>query len=241
MDQLLHALKIIITISFLYFLTSIGDPSKQIEIMDVGDFHGDEVSAIDGEEWFMLFKKGNKVLLQKTTIKVDLFGDLIIDNPGEKTGKKVSTESTNEVILLLKNIPTSYSGEIETITKWPMPLPGDATSIKMKYGGNNYTLEMQIEQPDAAESTARLTFSDGKNKQVLSEYRSYMENGIYGFGDDAAPTLIWAGDIDGDKQLDLLLDLTNHYNVSELTLFLSSTAAKGELAGKIAAFRTAGC
>ena len=44
-------------------------------------------------------------------------------------------------------------------------------------------------------------------------------------GDDASPTLLFAGDLDRDGKLDLIFDTTDHYNVRRPTLFLSSQAA----------------
>ena len=41
---------------------------------------------------------------------------------------------------------------------------------------------------------------------------------------DASPRLLFAGDIDRDGKLDLIVDTTDHYNKSRPTLFLSSPA-----------------
>jgi len=53
--------------------------------------------------------------------------------------------------------------------------------------------------------------------------------------------LIWAGDLDGDGKLDLLVDITNHYNGSGSALFLSSKAKSGEIVGLAAKLETVGC
>ena len=57
----------------------------------------------------------------------------------------------------------------------------------------------------------------------------------------ASPTAIWAGDLDRDGELDLLVDATFHYNVSNWTLWLSSGADSGELVGEVATLTTTGC
>ena len=59
--------------------------------------------------------------------------------------------------------------------------------------------------------------------------------------DDGHPALLWAGDLDGDGRLDLVLDESDHYNVTETTLYLSSTAAPGALVGRAGRHRTTGC
>jgi hypothetical protein len=48
--------------------------------------------------------------------------------------------------------------------------------------------------------------------------------------------VIWAGDIDGDGRLDMILNLTNHYNIWMPTLFLSTAARKGDMVGPVAQF-----
>ena len=57
---------------------------------------------------------------------------------------------------------------------------------------------------------------------------------------DGLPTLLWAGDLDRDGKLDLLMDLTNHYNASEYTLFLSFISEGDSLLKKVAKFRKVG-
>ena len=53
--------------------------------------------------------------------------------------------------------------------------------------------------------------------------------------------ILWAGDIDRDGRLDLLIDMSNHYNVSAPTLFLSSHAGKGQLVARVASLGLSGC
>ncbi len=59
--------------------------------------------------------------------------------------------------------------------------------------------------------------------------------------DDSIYVLLWAGDIDRDGIPDLLIDTSNHYNISTIALFLSSKADKGKLYKKVAIFETIGC
>ena len=51
---------------------------------------------------------------------------------------------------------------------------------------------------------------------------------------DSGAGLLWAGDLDRDGRLDLLLDLSEHYNMSLPTLFLSSAAADSDLVAPVA-------
>ena len=54
---------------------------------------------------------------------------------------------------------------------------------------------------------------------------------------DAAVTyLLWAGDLDRDGQLDMLIDTVCDYNASGPMLFLSSLAEDGDLLQMVAQF-----
>lgn len=58
-------------------------------------------------------------------------------------------------------------------------------------------------------------------------------------GDDALPHLAWAGDIDRDGRVDLLLDASNHYARTTRRLFLSSFAGRGPVVQVAAGSATA--
>ena len=78
-----------------------------------------------------------------------------------------------------------------------------------------------------------LELSQGQFSQELLAYDS--TNG-------AVPSLLWVGDLDGDNQLDLLINATPHYAVySAPMLFLSSMAKDGNLVQKAAVFVATGC
>ena len=78
-----------------------------------------------------------------------------------------------------------------------------------------------------------LELSKGQVSQELLAYSST---------NDAIPTLLWAGDLDGDNRLDLVINATPHYAVSSApTLFLSSMAKDGNLVQKVAIFIATGC
>ena len=81
------------------------DNSKyEFDLLETGEFHGDEVEAKSGETWLGFFAENNMTFLRKTKIKVRRVYDSIVDgNPKRKTGKKVSVKGKNKPIFLLKN------------------------------------------------------------------------------------------------------------------------------------------
>ena len=59
--------------------------------------------------------------------------------------------------------------------------------------------------------------------------------------DDQHCELLWAGDLNGDGKIDLFMNLSDHYNVQQMTLLLSSKGQRKSLVERVAVFRTTGC
>jgi hypothetical protein len=59
--------------------------------------------------------------------------------------------------------------------------------------------------------------------------------------DDQMIKILFAGDIDGDGFLDLIIDTSRHYNSTIPTLYLSKPAAGGHLVKPVGQHETVGC
>jgi len=79
------------------------------------------------------------------------------------------------------------------------------------------------------------------NEFIYLLYNGNSRFMLFAFRDrDALYGIRWIGDMDGDGRLDVVLDASDHYNVSILRLFLSSEATSGELLRFEAQLRSAG-
>lgn len=72
----------------------------------------------------------------------------------------------------------------------------------------------------------RYILSDGKSRQVLLH-----RDGEGKYGGATTPSIIWAGDLDRDGKIDLLLNLSGDNCEREVRLYLSSKALKGGFVG----------
>ncbi len=90
------------------------------------------------------------------------------------------------------------------------------------------------EFPAAWRELCALRLNHGAHVQELAEL---PVNRLH----DSGAGLLWAGDLDRDGRLDLLLDLSEHYNMSQPTLFLSSAATVGELVASVVRLVMTGC
>ncbi len=79
----------------------------------------------------------------------------------------------------------------------------------------------------------KLVLVNGESRQVLYSLQEW--------GSDPTWTLVWAGDLDRDGKLDLYVSVTQHYDVTERKLFLSSPAGEGQLVKEVAEFVTSDC
>jgi hypothetical protein len=141
--------------------------------------------------------------------------DPLVDQDTERTGSEVKVDGVAPLILAqgldrLQGIP------VTTVMAVPAGKPlGNGETLEFRLLTGQYRLEVQ---------GARLLLKGPAAEQTLQ--------------DRSACALVWAGDLDGDGRLDLLLKKHEPRGVSELTLWLSSTAAGGKLVEPVARLRT---
>ena len=213
------------------------------KILTTGQFHGDEVWVGAGsEEWFALFQTQPGFALKKTTIVTRRIKDDLLDMEGDTTGWSVSTENSQESLILIAGLTFLTERIVESIELPQREIyPGD--SIDFTFNGGTYSIHANgIKAPaeyspgeyEVSDYKLYLTARKGKENisQLLVRHRGF---------DGAMVSIVFAGDIDDDGVPDLILNTTNHYNVSQPTLFLSRPAKKGSVLKIMGAHRTVGC
>ena len=218
---------------------SVASPVEpEIQLLQVGTFHGDEVAAESGEVWLGLYSTPDGYALSPSRITVETVYDPFVDNAGEKTGKVVSVEGRTRPLFLIKGLDAPKSESIKTLSAEGAILsPGKSLDLRLA-GKNKYHVTVYGEGeigPNGFTSLENysLELSKGQLSQELVAYSS--TNG-------AIPTLLWAGDLDGDNQLDLVINATPHYTVySAPMLFLSSMTKDDNLVQRVAVFVATGC
>lgn len=213
------------------------------KMVTVGEWHGDEVSARDGETWLALHQTATGYALQEVVVSVEVVEDEVIDTPPAKTGKKVSVLVDLKPLVMLRGLPWLKEGPVVTAASAESELRTDRSS-QILFDGKLYLLSFHCDEKDKAleQADCPLQLNLGADSQTLQIYPIYRPfSAEASIASEAFPQILWSGDLDRDGHLDLLLDLTNHYNVSAPTLLLSSLAKEGLLVGFAAVFRTTGC
>ena len=210
-----------------------------------GRFHGDEPVARDGERWLALRVDGDDAALVMTTLAVRAVEDPLLDAAGQRSGLAVSSADDATIVMYLRGSGLR-GGRIERARVEPAtgPLP---STIGLR--GRHYRLDARcdatpFEHVEAqAHYACRIVLDDGERTRTLATMSGYYEVGAttISLGDDASPRLLFAGDIDRDGRLDLILDTTDHYNKSRPTLFLSSPARPDDVILEVAHHQAIGC
>lgn len=208
-------------------------------LQPVGSFHGDETVARDGERWLALRATPGGAALVPARVHVRAVHDAVVDAPGGASGREVSADVEGASVLLRG--PGLRAGAVGAAAIGPEPRLLGESAIALRLQGRDYRLSLDCDVP-AADARCRIRLAQGARRQVLLEIAAgRADDGRLLLGDDASPALWFAGDLDRDGRLDLLLDTSDHYNVGRPTLLLSSQARAGELVRPVATHRSTGC
>ncbi len=107
-------------------------------------------------------------------------------------------------------------------------LIGESRRLGITLGDRKY--ELRLESTKESLHDARVVFTDGRQTQVLYSGEGAVDEPHY--------DIEWAGDLDRDGRLDLIVNLNSKYSLHPYQLFLSSRAPPGQLVGLVATFLT---
>lgn len=207
--------------------------SNQQTLLLPGSYHGYEVTAKSGERWLAYIPETHAI--RSVRLRIDLEKDEIEDSGKTKTGKRVSTTDKLAPLFLVKNLPYVRAGSATNVAFAGAELNG-GRSVALPLNKRNYRLEVKVITRADKSNSYQLILSDGVRKQII-------KNGTNpDFSTSSKkPTLLWAGDLDSDGRLDLLIDTSDNYNATSNTLYLSKGAGGGKLVRPVAVLMTVGC
>ena len=192
-------------------------------IMRTGQHHGSEVRGKTGGVWLGLFAKELRLVKVVSTPVADPLLDE--DKPSARpSGLLVSTADAEAPRFLLRGLAPR---PVSPVLAEQRPL-GAFEPVELLMGRARSVVVAE----KSGALGARLVLRSGSKEQVLYRHAA---------GDTDSWSLWWAGDLDGDGRLDLILSASRHDNVETTRLFLSSQARPGELVHEVAVLEMTGC
>jgi hypothetical protein len=193
-------------------------------ILGKGWFHGSEVETSDGDIWLAVFPTGDGSVAKRIELVVRPAYDPYLDHDDEMTARTVYSASLDGMkpLFFLRPVDSVFTeGGLPTaLTRSPVLMPD--TTLELMGSSFLYTTE------------EGLYLSDGQVSQRLSD--------VYPVSYGERVSVVWAGDLDGDGLVDLVLDDQGHYAMNLfLRLFLSSEAEPGFLVREVASFMAVSC
>ncbi len=214
-----------------------GESPAGTRILRTGVFHGNEVQAESGERWFGLVRNEDGLRLVGAPIQVTAVNDAVMDeDPDERSGREVRVDLEEDPIVLLAGSDWSDRPVPTVDYEWNWEAP--AEPLQVTFAGKSYEVLAEWDgdgQPFGSKPLTNFRLrlqTEGRTQDLVTPEWCC---------DEAFPRVVWAGDLDQDGALDLLVEASYHYNVSTYVLFLSTAAVEGDLMGKVATFTSTGC
>ena len=229
---------IALLLGLLFFLPFV---ARGEDLLATGSFHKGEVRHASGENFLALVQEeGGQWFLQPVRIRVEKEFDPIVDDEGESTGQRVLASGVDDAILIRGS--RFSPGHVTAAS------PNGATltfgeTFRFRIGHTISTLRYECTSapdPDGV-FTCPLILKTGEAEQQIALFEAFADDKGKPELPDIAPEVFFAGDLDHDGRLDLLIDIAKHYNAWHPALFLSSAAEEGALVGQVAELTTTGC
>jgi hypothetical protein len=240
-----HAVSILLATPFLVAHASSPGATSAAALQWPGDFHGEETRARDGETWLALRQEGSRAWLEATTVRVEAVHDPVLDGEDERSGRRVSTPAFASEPLVLLQGEGLLAGTVLTVPEVPASIAQQGVRRIEARALPALELALECGEPPAGPEIrfdCSLEIRDARVSQVLHVFSaSHDPAGNLMLGDDGGATVHFAGDIDRDGRIDLILDVRDHYNVQRTQLWLSGDAAAGNLLRLATTTEITGC
>lgn len=201
-----------------------------VRIMSEKFNHDEELPTdMESRKWFGLYRHGKEYELREERPDVSA---------------EYAVRKSKEALFHVAGIPGLASGPIKTAALAFKPIfPGESEHCEINHVSYFITATGEVDFDKTWGQAPRM-------KNYILHYSAHAPQkewsssilALSHFIDESPFRIVWAGFLDGDDKLDLVIDASFHYNTTmNLELFLSSFAEPNEWLKKVAVFRSVGC
>ena len=205
---------------------------------DIGDNYYDAPPTVILERttWLGLFIEEGKPdrKTRKSHLAVTRVSFALQKEPGPTSYRLVTTPRGAE--LLLSGVPRLSAGAVITVNQ-DLDLGGQKREAELWLGRRQYRIRLDSKEPNYCDAVITLTH-DGRRQKLFDAAGPGTTNdpALVLSCDVPHFTVHWAGDLDRDGQLDMLVTFSHKYSYHPRQLFLSSGARSGELVAEVARY-----
>lgn len=219
---------------------------NEIAIVQAYDYHEGEVDDVqDGQEWFaMMPAKEGRYTVRETTLHVtredEMFGHHI---RGDENAlfylRGLPLQDGQSIVQAIPSAINPDDAEPKHFYSYPVTVgPWDSVHFVadgqkidvIGFGAHDY--QPDDLPPERWDHGYALWVESGEIRTYLSEVMML---------DESMPAIQWAGDLNGDHLPDFVIDVSGHYNTSELAVFLSKKRENGITYERVAERYGLGC
>ncbi len=197
---------------------------------DIGDNYDEQpegLRSVDG--WLGLFTTENRPADRRGESRVAVARVRFVKS-GEVNGDLKMETTPPNAILLVSGVRGIVPGPAITAAQF-LDLGHDEREASVRLGQRLYTIRLLASEPDHCDAVVALT--SGADTQRLFD----IKNPPLPFAcDDPHFRIHWAGDLDRDGRLDLLVTFSEKYSYHPRQLFLSSAAKGRNLVAEVARY-----
>jgi hypothetical protein len=207
---------------------------------DIGDNYYDAPPAVVREQttWLGLFiKEGTSD--QKTReshLAVTSVSFAPRKEPGPTVYRLVTSPAGAD--LLLSGVSRLSPGPVTTLGQF-IDFGGETREAEFRLSSRQYRIRLDSKEPNYCDAVIILT-QGGRSQKLFdaADPGVTKDPALMVSCDEPHFTIHWAGDLDRDGQLDMLVTFSRKYSYHPRQLFLSSSARSGELVAEVARYDT---
>ncbi|HSQ59563.1 MAG TPA: hypothetical protein VLT84_03890 [Acidobacteriota bacterium] len=207
-----------------------------VELLRTGTFRAFEVTSKNGQVWYGVFDSSGTVIARPSVVLVTPARDASRDSAGSATGTRVSILGGGAPLFLVRGIERLRPGIVPTLIRKPRALrPGEIVFLPL-HATARYRLH--AEAPPAPDPSLPRGYRLSLERMglVAEGSRVVFESSRPG----VPPPIVWAGDLDRDDRIDLLMETGGGERASEWNLYLSDPARGEEMVRQVATLRSEG-